>query len=441
MVKYLNLKKLSLYFGLLFLFVTCKKEFTLDKPTDTAVKYFTCGSKDKVNTIEKTKDGGFIFCGYTNADSARTDAFLMKVDGQGNKEWYKTYNGEYFEEFRHVIQTADGGYIAVGQTNSLGFGLKDGTFRISDFVVKINANGLEEWRRSFLIYQSCLTNIIETQDHNFLITGYIYPDNYSSILLKIDGSGNLLMAKGYSNISSIPPLFITNNYDEYGQNVSLTKDGSILIAGVMSKSVFTSEAQSHVTFLMKLDQSGIPVFYTPFYDFVRGRWHLQGFGDIQKRLATVKLINLDNGYLIGTYIEDPITTVINIQLVKTDFEGNIQWHNEYPGLGNALLYNLSENADGSIMVIGASGKMPLSWQFPELFYNLKTMVLKVDKNGNELWTRYYGGDKNVNYSKCIQPMAHGGWSIAGYSTSNENSFDSMNWMEIDKDGNLMVRNF
>jgi hypothetical protein len=438
MFKYLNSIKFSLYFGLSFLFATCKNEVTLNKTSETTVKYFTCGSKDKVNTIEKTTDGGFIYCGYTNADSARTDAFLLKVDGRGNKEWYKTYNGEYFDEFRHVIQTSDGGYIAVGQTNSLGFGLKDGTFRISDFVVKINSGGLEEWRRSFLIYQSCLTNVIETRDHNFLITGYIYPTNYSSILMKVDGSGNLLMAKSYSSLSSIPPLFITNNYDEYGQNVSLTNDGSILIAGVMSKSLLTTEAQSHVTFLMKLNQSGTPIFYSPIYDFVRGRWYLQGFGDIQKRLATVKIINLDEGYLIGTYLEDPITTVIKIQLIKTDFEGKIQWHKEYPGLGNALLYNLSENTDGSIMVLGASGKMPLSWQFAELFYNLETMLLKVDKDGNEIWTRYIGGDRNVNYSKCIQQLPNGGWNIAGYTTFNESSYDIMNWMEVDKDGKLIV---
>lgn len=427
---------------LLFLFTTCKKEIEKSEASVSSIKYFDGGSKDKVNTIEKTSDGGFIYCGYTGADSARIDAFLLKVDGNGNQQWYKTFGGDNYDEFRHVIQTSDGGFIAVGQTNSIGTGSTDGTYKICDYVVKLNSGGNVEWTKSYVLYPCCLTHVAETPDHNFMITGFTSPSTLDAILLKIDASGNIIYGRSYPSLSSYPPFNITNNYNEFGQCVSFANDGSVIVGGVMSKSNFVTEAQSHVTFLMKVNSSGVPSFFYPMYDYVRGNNYSTAYGNPQRRLATVKIINLADGYLIGTYTEDRTSPILKMQLLKTNLSGEVQWHKEYSGLGNALLYNMEANADGSIMLIGASssGPMILSYtRFPELFYDLKTMMLKVDKDGNELWATYNGSEVNATMAKCVQPMPEGGWKVAGYTCLNETGYDKMCWMKVDSEGKLLVK--
>ena len=432
-----NLLKIAGCLCLIFLLGRCKNELPLRIDSESPIRYFAGGSKDKVNAIETTADGGFIYAGYSNADSAKTDAFLMKIDGKGTQQWYKTFGGNRFDEFRHAIQTSDGGFIAVGQTNSIGFGVTDGSYRMSDYIVKLNSNGIVEWTKSFLGVPGCLTNIYETPDHSFLITGYVYPTTYDVILMKMDASGNLLVGSGYPYLTTFPPFNIKNNYNEFGQSISISNDGSIIIGGVMSKSNLIIEAQSHVTFLMKTNQSGIVNFFYPYYNLTRGQVYATSFSEIQRRLATVKIINQNDGYLIGTYVEDPGTQNIKMVLMKCDLTGAELWHKEYSGLGNTLFYDMKLNADGTLLLVGSSSDNSMSAQFPEMFFYLKTILIKVDKDGNALWTKYFGSESNTNFAKCISPLPNGGWSIAGYSCSNESGYDKMNWFEVDNDGNLL----
>ena len=67
------------------------------------------------------------------------------------------------------------------------------------------------------------------------------------------------------------------------------------------------------------------------------------------------------------------------------------------------------------------------------------MLLKVDKDGNELWASYIGSETNTNISKCVQPLTDGGWKVAGYTTSTETGFDKIFYMKVDKDGKLGVK--
>ena len=56
---------------------------------------------------QQTKDGGYIVAGGSDSSSA----WIIKTDANGNEEWKRTLEGEAHS----VAQTNDGGYIvAVG---------------------------------------------------------------------------------------------------------------------------------------------------------------------------------------------------------------------------------------------------------------------------------------------------------------------------------------
>lgn len=83
-------------------------------------------SDDGFHSVQKTQDGGYILAGYTGADRTSDlirynsgDAWLVKVDANGNKQWDIILRGKFLHSAR---QTRDGGYILVGYDVPLFYG-------------------------------------------------------------------------------------------------------------------------------------------------------------------------------------------------------------------------------------------------------------------------------------------------------------------------------
>jgi len=91
--------------------------------------------------IQQTNDGGYIITGLTYGWG---NAFLLKTDSLGNKEWVKyNYFGTNFSIGKGVTQTPDGGYVFTGSV----YGIGSGAFDI--FLIKTNANGDTLWRKTY----------------------------------------------------------------------------------------------------------------------------------------------------------------------------------------------------------------------------------------------------------------------------------------------------
>ncbi len=71
----------------------------------------------------QTADEGFLISASTSSFGAGgSDMWLVKTDFNGTEQWNQTYGGVGSEYVHALIQTVDGGYALVGSTNSLGAG-------------------------------------------------------------------------------------------------------------------------------------------------------------------------------------------------------------------------------------------------------------------------------------------------------------------------------
>jgi hypothetical protein len=118
---------------------------------------------DMARIIQRCADGGYILAGSTGVDEgmpSKGDAWIIKIDAFGNKEWDKTF-GEpgYYENAMSVQQTNDSGYI-VGMTGTSGI----------DKLIKLNVSGNNEWEFE-LNYR--LSSVRETNDGGFIVVGSI----------------------------------------------------------------------------------------------------------------------------------------------------------------------------------------------------------------------------------------------------------------------------
>lgn len=189
-------------------------------------KTFGNGVRNSFSSISKAINGGYILAGGVAAKEdvqfigTDQDCYIAKIDEQGNLEWERIFGGSMRDQANDVKATADGGYIIAGTTNSLGAGYIDA------YVVKINHNGNIEWQKTFGgAGDDVAVSIVETADRGLVFVGSIEPfgpgtKNRDVYLVKLDNAGSTIFEK----------MFGGDNVDS-ASCVVQTSDGGYAIAG------------------------------------------------------------------------------------------------------------------------------------------------------------------------------------------------------------------
>ncbi|MBE3136845.1 MAG: hypothetical protein IMZ43_05565 [Thermoplasmata archaeon] len=121
-----------------------------------------------ISSMNPTDDGGYILVGeYYYSKTSSSDAWLMKINANGYEEWNRTYGGPLCDSGSSVRQTPDGGYVFTGYTGSIHW-----YDPYTLWVVKTDAAGIEQWNRSILSNLSGYGSVvIFTSDGMFIIVG------------------------------------------------------------------------------------------------------------------------------------------------------------------------------------------------------------------------------------------------------------------------------
>jgi hypothetical protein len=191
--------------------------------------------------VKQTLDNGYIITGSTSSfGQGNTDLYLVKLDSMGNKKFEKSFGSYNNEIGKSVLQLFDSSYVAVGYTNSTGFGGYD------IFLVKTDKNGNLLWEKTIggsdwdFAYSLQATN-----DGGFVIAGTTYSygrGNADGYVVKTDGSGNVVWTKTYGGA-----------YDDEFKSVVQTADGGFALTGY-TKSY--NDIDSGDVWVFKLDNMG-----------------------------------------------------------------------------------------------------------------------------------------------------------------------------------------
>jgi hypothetical protein len=149
---------------------------------------------DRCWGLLQTADEGYVLVGETvDAESEAEDGLLIKTDAAGKEVWSRTYGGDAGDRLFGIAGADDGGFLLVGQTYSEGAGERDA------YVIKTNARGEAGWSRTFGGANRDVGHGVDrTADGNFLITGYTrsfgagMEDPY---LIKINAEGDTLWTR------------------------------------------------------------------------------------------------------------------------------------------------------------------------------------------------------------------------------------------------------
>lgn len=122
------------------------------------------GTNDEVaNSIVPASDG-VVIAGYTSSKDGDVtgyhgtqaffiDMWALKLNGDGNIVWAKTYGGTWDDAVTSMVATSDGGFVLAGATGSndgdvvANHNAKDGNE--DAWIVKIDAAGNKQWVKNF----------------------------------------------------------------------------------------------------------------------------------------------------------------------------------------------------------------------------------------------------------------------------------------------------
>jgi hypothetical protein len=134
----------------------------------------------------QTPDGGYVIAGFTNSSgNGGYDGYVAKIDASGTLLWEHTYGGSSWDLLYSISNSPDGGFIAAGQTYSLGAGGGDA------WIVKLSNDGTMEWEQTYGgPEQDFARTVITTTDGGYMLAGAITTNtNENAWLVKLDDTG------------------------------------------------------------------------------------------------------------------------------------------------------------------------------------------------------------------------------------------------------------
>ncbi len=330
-------------------------------------------------SMMQTADGGYIVAGHTESFGAgRDDVWLIRTDAYGDTIWTHTYGDTVGDVGWSVTQTVDGGYIITGWTESFGAGDFD------VYLIKADVSGDTVWTRTYGgTDEDCGYSVAQTLDGGYIIAGHTSSfgaGNRDAWLIKTDALGDTLWTRTFGG----------TGWDE-GYSVAQTTDNGYIIAG-LTWSFGTGEGDA---WLIKTDASGDTVWTRTY-----GGW--DNGGDGRSVLQTA-----DGGYVIaGTILSRG--GVSEVWLIKTDAWGDTVWTRTHGGLYRDEGWSVAQTTDGGYVITGYTRSFGAG--------GADVWLIKTDASGDTMWTRTYGGI-NEDYGHSVQQTADGGYAIAGHTGS------------------------
>ncbi len=143
----------------------------------------------KINDVVATPDGGALL-GGTLGEYSAADYWVAKLDAQGKPVWSFSYGGGGEDDLHALVDTGDGGVLAVGTSESF-------TPLPLTWAVRLDADGKVLWQKSYDsggdLYGE---HAIVAPSGGFLVSGENVLD---AMALRLDDSGNVSWA---TNIAS-----------------------------------------------------------------------------------------------------------------------------------------------------------------------------------------------------------------------------------------------
>jgi len=285
----------------------------------------------------------------TNDDSIVSDDNTMTDDGGAIEplsiDFIQVFGGSQSDTFQAVIATADGGYAALGHSQSIDGDITDNDTQINKlWLVKTNAAGTIQFSKTYGGSEDNRgTDIIQTTDGGYAILGYSESSDgdltenngfYDHWIAKLDNQGTIEWQKSYGFSGS-----------DQANALIQTTDGGFFTSGFLDVSASNGDGNNDGRASNNIDSNT--------------RETLHGVGEFWGH--------------------------------KLDASGNLEWRRYFGGSNNDRSYGVVEAPDGGILMVGSSESTDFDVTASQGSYDF--WVVRLDSSGNLIWEKSLGGSQ------------------------------------------------
>jgi prepilin-type N-terminal cleavage/methylation domain-containing protein/uncharacterized delta-60 repeat protein len=334
------------------------------------------GTEDGFSVVQ-TSDGGYATIGQTDSFGVgSSDMFLAKYVADGTLSWSKTWGGGNTEYGYDLVQTSDGGYAVTGITNSYGAGGYD------MFIAKFTSSGTLSWNRTWggAAYDQG-RSIIQTSDGGYVVTGSTELSGAGmadTILIKYNSSGTMLWNRTWGGTGV-----------EWGNSVIQTSDGGYAVTGDTS---ICSPTCSYDATLVKYASDGTLSWNRS----IGGSGSDYGFSIIQTS---------DGGYVIAGMTYSYGAGDMDAYLVKLNSSGVMSWDKTWGGADYDFNHSVTQTSDGGYVVVGFTNTFGAG--------SGDSFNAKYSNTGSLIWDNTFGSYRGDDRAYGVASTSDGGFVVVG----------------------------
>jgi hypothetical protein len=386
------------------------------------------------DSIEQTRDGGYILAGNTRSTGRNMrgnhggrDIFIVKLDARGKTDWRKCYGGSGDEAVFAIQQTEDGGYIAAGCAESDDGDLTGNYGGEDAWILKLNAKGEISWQKRFGGPKDDRASMIrQTSDGGYIAAGIgvLKPDDeevkrYGPRIwvAKLDSAGEIVWRRriGHSN-KDIP------------SEIAQTSDGGYIFA-------------ADAAFIDEVPDSYRGGFFDILVVKMNGEgeteWDRYTGGDDFESAGCVEQTS-DGGYIVSGSTASRNGDVSEMKgkqdawVVKLDSKGELEWQRSYGGSHSDGAKAIRQTKDGYIAVgptesedgdvkghFGRERSGVLGFGVEDLW------IFKLNTSGEMVWQKCLGGAGSES-GASVKTTEDGGYIVSCTTDSNDGEVSGNN---------------
>jgi len=365
--------------------------------------YTVSGYDIVARSVIQTADGGYACAGWAEQHGS-VSIFLMKTDWRGDTLWTRFYEGlatdpePRWNRAYSISQTVDGGYIIVGSSSCYG---AEG---INVLLLRTNQYGEMMWARTY--YGSFLCeglSVVQTVDEGFIFTAFTLTDGI--FVVRTDPCGDTLWSRNYLSY-----------HEGAGISVLPSPDGGFFIVGYTLLGSFQA-------CWLRIDDDG-ELLSENFYGLPSSNV-----------FAVSADVTHDRGLVIACWVDYLPDDTLDFLIIRTDRSGDIVWSNRYSLGALDIVGAIVQAHDGGYVLAG--GYYPLD-DTSALHSVMDVFLMKTDYDGNIDWIRFFGGD----YYDCAYSLFHtadSGYIIAGgYDERREHTDAKLYLIKTDSEGHTPI---
>jgi hypothetical protein len=329
------------------------------------------------------------------------DMRVLKLDSQGQLEWFETYGGENEERTTAFIQTATNSFLLGGNYKEEEFG----TNKVPQaFLLKINQDGIMIWNQTYgdgkPYSEGGVTrgvgDLVSTLDGGFAFVDF-------DRLTKISSSGFLQWEKQYGGLRDEKLLALVQDID-----------GNFILAGetivryhLLPEELNTEDVRwydSGDAWLIKVDSSGVL------------QWEIAIDGLNDEEWAN-KIIETDeNSFVLAGITNSYGAGQADMWIVKSNATGSIEWNKTYGGVLDEGAESIIQTVDGGFAFIGYTASFGSG--------ETDIWLVKTDAAGSMEWNQTFGGSEKDLGLEIVQ-VSDSGFVLAGVKQSSDTWY---NWI-------------